>query len=131
MKKTQEGFSIVEVVVALVLMSIILTTLGGLTFTTARQAVVADNAMVRQAATVEMVNRFASMPYAQLTASAGCDSVGGVNNYYRRCATVTPFGSALQVTVVTTPMQRGIPASTVTLVRSSPPTSNPLCTIGC
>src|SRR5690606_18612817 len=52
-----EGCGIVEVVVAMVLLAIIMTTLGGLTFATARQAVVADQAMARQAVALQTVNR--------------------------------------------------------------------------
>lgn len=131
MKSNQEGFSLVEVLVALVLMAIIVTSLGGLTFATARQAVWADNAMTRQAASVEAVNRFTSLPYAQLAASAGCEDVGRPNNLYRRCVTVTPVGNALRVNIETTPLQRGIPASVVTIMRNAPPPPNPLCTTGC
>jgi prepilin-type N-terminal cleavage/methylation domain-containing protein len=125
------GFTIVEVVMAVVLLGIILTTLGGLTFHTARQAVVADNTAARQAASLDMVNRVAAIPYAQLTAGTTCDSTGSVNNWYRRCATVTPAANGMQITVVTTPEQRGVPASSVTVMRSSPPAANPLCTLGC
>jgi prepilin-type N-terminal cleavage/methylation domain-containing protein len=129
--KNQEGFSIMEVLVALIIMSIILTTLGGLTFVTAQQSVRADNSMVRQAASLEMVNRFATMPYNSVAASAGCDTVGTLNNRYERCAVVSASGNALRVNVTTTPLQRGIPASVVSLVRNAPPIQNPLCTSGC
>lgn len=131
MTSNREGFSIVEVLAAVIIMSIILTTLGGLTFITARQAVRADNTMVREAASLELANRFATMPFANLNASAGCDSVGGVNNWYRRCAAVTGTGNVRQIVVTTTPMQRGIPASTVTIVRNAPASGNPLCSPSC
>jgi len=127
----RDGFTIVEVVMAIVLLGIIMTTLGGLTFHTARHAVTADNIAARQAASLDMVNRITALPYAQLTPGVACDSAGGVGNWYRRCATITPIANGMQVTVVTTPEQRGIPASTVTIVRSAPPAQNPLCTLGC
>jgi prepilin-type N-terminal cleavage/methylation domain-containing protein len=131
MKTRQEGFTLVEVVIALVLMAIVLTTLGGLTFATARQAVVADNTMEREAAALEMVNRYAATPYNQLTAGTVCDSAGSENNWYRRCATVSQLGGAKQVVIVTTPEQRGIAPVTVTVIRNAPPAAGPLCTIGC
>jgi prepilin-type N-terminal cleavage/methylation domain-containing protein len=131
MRSRQDGFTLVEVVIALVLMAIILTTLGGLSFTIARQAVNADNTAATQAASLDMVNRLTALPYAQLTAGTTCDSVGSVNNWYRRCATIAPSGNGMRVDVVTTPEQRGIPPVTVTLIRNAPPAQNPLCTLGC
>jgi prepilin-type N-terminal cleavage/methylation domain-containing protein len=134
MKSSQDGFTLIEVVIALVLMAIILTTLGGLSFTVARQAVIADNTAATQAASLDMVNRLAALPYTQLQLQAGtteCDSTGSVNNWYRRCATVAPSGNGMRVDVVTTPEQRGIASVTVTLIRNPPPADNPLCTFGC
>jgi prepilin-type N-terminal cleavage/methylation domain-containing protein len=131
MKSNQDGFSIIEVIIAMVLLAIIMTTLGGLTFATARQAVRADNTMLREAASLEIVNRFATMPYANVAAAAGCDSVGGVNNWYRRCATVQTAAGGLRVNIVTTPLQRNIAATTVTVVRNAPASPSPLCTPSC
>lgn len=131
MKAQQQGFTLVEVVIALVLMAIILTTLGGLTFVTARQAVVADNTMEREAASLEMVNRYAAMPFNQLTVGTACDSAGSTNNWYRRCATVSTLGGARRIVIETTPEQRGIAPSTVTIIRNAPPAASPLCTFGC
>lgn len=131
MKTQQDGFTLVEVVIALVLMAVILTTLGGLTFVTARQAVVADNTMEREAASLEMVNRYASMPFNQLAMGIACDSAGTTNNWYRRCATVTALGSARQIVIQTTPEQRGVAPATVTLIRNPPPAASPLCATSC
>jgi prepilin-type N-terminal cleavage/methylation domain-containing protein len=131
MKKQQDGFTLVEVVIALVLMAVILTTLGGLTFVTARQAVVADNTMEREAASLELVNRYATMPFNQLALGTACDSAGTTNNLYRRCVTVTPLSTARRVVIVTTPEQRGVAPSTVTLVRNPPPSASPLCVSSC
>lgn len=131
MKTQQDGFTLVEVVIALVLMAIILTTLGGLTFVTARQAVVADNSMEREAASLDLVNRYATMPFNDLTTGQVCDSAGSTNNWYRRCATVTPLGTARQVVIETTPEQRDVAASIVTLIRNPPPAASPLCVSSC
>ena len=90
MKAQQQGFTLVEVVIALVLMAIILTTLGGLTFVTARQAVVADNTMEREAASLEMVNRYAAMPFNQLTVGTACDSAGSTISNGRKAPSWLP-----------------------------------------
>lgn len=131
MNSTREGFGIVEVIVSMVLLAVVLTTLAGLTYTTAQQAIVAGNSSTRQAASLGALNRLAALPFAQLGTAVGCDTTGTQNNLYERCVTVTSLaGTARQVDIVTTPLQRGVPASTVRLVRSAPTPPNPLCT-GC
>ena len=132
MNTRQEGFTIAEVIVTMTLLGIILTTLGGLTYTTARQAVVNTDTTTLEAASLETVNRFAALPFANLQAAAGCDTTGTLNNKYRRCVTVNVSGNSAQVQVVTTPLQRTtrVPVATVLFTRVGPPSSNPLC-VGC
>lgn len=125
---SQDGFTIVEVVIAMVLMSIILTTLGGLTFASARQAVVASDVTARESTMLTAVNRMTALPSANLAAAAGCVSTGSTNNFYRRCITVTGKKSYDSVHVTVTPMQRNMPATSVSILRSHPPADNPLCT---
>ena len=119
-----------EVVVAMVLLSILLTALAGLTFSTAKQAVRNTDGTRVQAASLELVNRFSALPYNSLAAAARCDTVGTLNNRFRRCATVTTIGNSAQVEIVTTPLQRSAAAITVRFTRVAPASTNPLC-IGC
>jgi prepilin-type N-terminal cleavage/methylation domain-containing protein len=128
MNPRQDGFTIIEVLVAVVLMSIILVTLGGLTYATASQAIYASDASTSQAASLGMVNRLSTLPFNDLAGAAGCEMVGKGNNQYERCVTVTTTGSLARVQVVTTPQQRKAHPTTVNLVRTRPPTGNPLCT---
>jgi prepilin-type N-terminal cleavage/methylation domain-containing protein len=130
MSSRNAGFTMIEVVVALILLSVILTALAGLTFTTARQAVLNTDQTQAQAASLELVNRLSALPYNNLAGAAGCDVVGTPNNQYRRCVTVTPSGNSAQVEVVTTPLQRKAAPLTVRFNRVAPGATNPLC-IGC
>jgi prepilin-type N-terminal cleavage/methylation domain-containing protein len=127
--KPQDGFTIVEVIVALVMMAVILTSLGGLTYATASQAIFASDATTREAASLETMNRLATLPYADLPSAVGCETIGGKNNQYQRCVTMTTSGSLTRIRIVTTPLQRKASAVTVQLVRTEPPTGNPLCTM--
>lgn len=126
----REGFGLVEVVVAMVLMAIIMTSLGGLTYASARQSIVADNAMARQAVALQTVNRFATMPYANIAASAGCSTQGPANRQFETCVTLAAATNGTRIQIVTTPLQHNVPASTMSLIRAAPVTSNPLC-VGC
>jgi prepilin-type N-terminal cleavage/methylation domain-containing protein len=130
MNTRRDGFSMLEVVLAMVLLSVILTALAGLTFRTAKQAVHNGDGSRVQAASLELVNRFSALPYANLAGAAGCDTVGSLNNKFQRCVTVTTTGNSSQVTVVTTPLQRSASAITVRFNRVAPASTNPLC-IGC
>lgn len=126
----REGFGLVEVVVAMVLMAIIMVSLGGLTYASARQSIVADNAMERQAIALQTVNRFATMPYANIAGSAGCSTVGPVGRQFETCVTLAAATNGMRIQIVTTPLQHNVPASTMSLIRAAPATANPLC-VGC
>jgi prepilin-type N-terminal cleavage/methylation domain-containing protein len=124
----QDGFTIAEVLVAVILMSIVLVSLGGLTYATASQAIYASDASTGQAASLEMVNRLSTLPFNDLAGAAGCETLGSTNNQYERCVTVTTSGALARIEIVTTPKQRSAHPITVNLVRTRPPTGNPLCT---
>ena len=122
----------VEVVVALVLMAVILTMLAGLTYSTARQAIVADNTMAGQAVALQTINRFATMPYGNIAAAAtpACDSVGTANREFETCISLSAGSGTTIIQVTTTPLQHNLPPTTLQIVRSAPPANNPLC-VGC
>lgn len=131
MNARSDGFTIVEVVIAMVLMGIIIMMLGALTYTSAQQTVITADATSRQAASLELVNRFSTLPFDQLAANAACDTVGGTNARFQRCVTVAAGATRSTVDIVTTPLQRAAQPMSVRLVRSGPPTTNALCTTGC
>lgn len=130
MKKTREGLTLVEVVVALVMIAILMTSLSGLMYATARQAVRADNATSRQAIALQTVNRFATMPYANIAGAAGCTNIGPANRQFQSCITLTAGVRSTIVDIVTTPLQNNVPASSMRIIRAAPVVANPLCT-GC
>jgi Tfp pilus assembly protein PilV len=131
MSGRREGFSIMEVIVSIVLVAIILTTLAGLTFATARQAVFAGDVTTREAASLAALNRLATLPFDQLPGAAGCETLGAENNRYSLCVTVSTAGGATTVAVTTTPLQRTGAPTSVQLVRMRPPPDNPFCSPSC
>lgn len=130
MMNNRDGFGLVEVVVAMVMLAIIMTSLAGLTYASARQSIIADNTMARQAVTLQTVNRLATMPYASLATAAGCDTIGTANREFESCVTLSAATNATRITVVTTPLQHDVAASSTQLIRSAPASNNPLC-VGC
>jgi prepilin-type N-terminal cleavage/methylation domain-containing protein len=133
MSGTRDGFSIIEVVVAMVLLGIILTMLAGFTFTTTRSAIQTSDAASREAASLEMMNRLTALPFHMLEAQVGYDTVEiNVRNRYQREVQVTmaPGDRTATVVITTTPLQRNVPATVVRFVRPGPPPSSPLCVSG-
>jgi prepilin-type N-terminal cleavage/methylation domain-containing protein len=135
MKSRQDGFTIIEVVMAMMLLAIVLTSLAGFTFSTARAAVATGDATSRQAASLELVNRLNAMPadsLGVLLATPYVDTFDlGVRNRFERRATLTGNGQVNQVVVQTRAMQRDTTPLVVRFMRQ-PPGANgsPLCVSG-
>lgn len=125
--KVREGVTLVEVIVAMTLLAVALSSLAVATFSASQQSVrVAGSGYMNGIVTQEM-NRLASMPFANLSASIGCTTVSSGTFPHQRCITVTDIsGTEKQVRVVVTPSQRGVRPDTVIVRRSNPPTGNPL-----
>ena len=118
--RSREGFTLVEVITAMVLLSAVLVCLGGLSYHAARQAVNVSNGAGRQAVALDMVNRLMTMHYDSLITSTGrCDTVSATTvQRYSRCYTVTMSGKRADVAVTITPLQKGSYAQTFSLSRA-------------
>jgi prepilin-type N-terminal cleavage/methylation domain-containing protein len=128
--KARDGVSLVEVIVAISLLSIVLTSLAGLSFTAARQTVTVAGGNYRHAVLTQEVNRLTAMPFAGLAAENGnCVNVAGGTFPHRRCITVTPISAVrAQVTVIVQPGVPGVRPDTIVVERTRPPVGNPLST---
>ena len=129
MKTRREGFTIAEVVMSMVMLGIVLTTLAGLVYSTAVQAVKAQDTTTRTAATIEVVNRYTTLPFDSLRSR--CDTTGTGRARYRRCANVTVNSpNQRTVTIGVKALQRDTTTKSVTFIRAFRTSSNPLC-LGC
>jgi hypothetical protein len=127
----------VEVVIAMVLLAIILTTLAGFTFTTARGSIVASDASSRQAASLALVNRLIALPRDTLAVMLATEyrdtfDLGVRNRFERRAALVSSGGAIDTVVIRTRGLQRDTTSTIVRFARQSGsvPTS-PLCVSSC
>lgn len=126
----QRGMSLVEVLVAVVLLSIVLTSLAALTFSVARQGVTMSGTTYRSGAVAEETNRLMVLPYDSLPNAAGCATVTTSAYPYTRCVALASLapkvtGVRLIVRVLTNPAP---PPDTVRFTRSSLPKYNPFNT---
>jgi Tfp pilus assembly protein PilV len=126
-----------EVLVAVVLMAVILTTLAGFTFATARRAITAGDLTTRESIKLAAVNRFAVVPFDTIrdiaTAGGRCETIAqGIRNSYQRCIrpTVAAGNASAVVWVVVRPLQRGLAADSTRFVRMGATRPNPFCTSG-
>lgn len=128
--KQRDGFTLLEVLVAMVLLSIGLTSLAAMTFSTGRQGVNLTNASGREAVTMQELNRFTALPYSALSNHNGCLTMTapGSNLSYNRCVTLTNTATYTTVQIVVTPNKTGTYADTVSFRRVVVTTTNPLFT---
>ena len=131
--RTRAGFSLIEVLVALTMLSIILMSLARVTFQMAASSRTNDIVAKRNAALIEEANKYSAMPYASLASSAAATRTYG-DFTFQRTVTVTPrSGYATQSTVkiLIVPYIAGVLTTakrdSVILYRTNPPGS-PLCT---
>jgi len=124
------GFSLIEILVALTLLSIILMSLARATFQMAATGRTAEIVAKRNAALIEEANKYNAMPYAQL-ASVGATTLTFGDFKFQRTVTRTVTGSRTEIKIVIVPIIAGVLTPTrkdsVFVHRSNPPGS-PLCT---
>lgn len=118
--RARGGFTLIEVLVAMVLLAIVLTMLAAFSLGTATQLVNLSRGDVRQALTQREVNRLAALPYNELPAAAGCRTVTVSNLAHTSCVTITQAIKNRTVQLIVTPQWSGTYADTVVLQRSAP-----------
>jgi prepilin-type N-terminal cleavage/methylation domain-containing protein len=125
--RNRDGVSLVELLVAMVMLAVLMTSVAGLTFEAARRSMVTTGESYRQAAMLEEVDRMTAMPYNGLTVGTICRSVTSGQFPHSRCVTTTSTGLySKRLTVVITPGQRGVRPDTVVFTRARAPLTNPL-----
>jgi len=100
----REGFSLVEIVVAMLLLSITLLALAGLMTQVAAQGRATEITAQRNAALVQSVNYYTALSYTALDpALAGCETVDAGMMPYERCVDSTEAGTTRTVKIKITP----------------------------
>jgi prepilin-type N-terminal cleavage/methylation domain-containing protein len=132
MIRQRKGFSLVEVMVAMTLLSIVLMSLAKIGVSVATRGRV--NALVtkRNAALQIESNKLATMPFDSLanwSTSTTTFTRGGFT--YSRRTTITRISSSrYTIKVVVTPSTSTTRKDSVIFDRTKPPTGSPLC-VGC
>jgi prepilin-type N-terminal cleavage/methylation domain-containing protein len=123
------GFSLVEVLVGLTLLSIALTTVAKLDYNVMRRSVEVGSASYANATLLRQVNRFLSLPYDSISAHAGCITVSTGSQPNTACATVTVVNSSTKQVMIISRLTGTIARpDTVLIFRTTATSSNPLNT---
>ncbi|MEX0892041.1 MAG: hypothetical protein WEB88_07705 [Gemmatimonadota bacterium] len=122
------GIGLVEVILAMTILAIVLTSLAALTFTTAERARHVTDDAYRQAALIQHMNRFMALPYDSIAGRVGCATVSTGNFPHEVCVTGTASAGVTEVQVKVTPTRPGMQPDSVTFERVRMTTSNPLST---
>jgi prepilin-type N-terminal cleavage/methylation domain-containing protein len=124
------GFTLVEVMVSMVLLSVAAVTLGGLLFKAARTAQLTADVVHSTAALSQEINRVDAVPFDSLPAGTTCTTVSTPPFPHTRCTTVNNVSSKVKsVIVVVTPSGNTLlHPDTTTVIRSKPDNGKPLST---
>jgi len=122
------GIGLVEVILAMTILAIVLTSLAALTFTTAERARHVTDDAYRQAALIQHMNRFMALPYDAIAGRAGCTTVSTGNFPHEACVTRTESAGVTTLKIMVTPSRPGMEPDSVMFERVRMTTSNPLST---
>ena len=131
-RRPRRGFSVVEVIVAIVLLGVSLSTLGVLAFTSSRRNVTVANATYREGAMRYMFDRYSAMDYDDLdptTQALDSTITTGPMPHRRRAIFLTTTNpNERQIRLIVTPTNTLIAPETTLVRRFRWATENPLNT---
>ena len=127
--KRRKGFAIVEIIVAMVLLAIAISSLAALLYTISQSGMVATGNAYRNGVLMSAVNTFEGMPYGSLTVGTQSSSVTTGPYPNTRYVTVTePVANVVKnVTVIIAPANPKYKPDTVTFIRTNALTTKVLC----
>lgn len=127
--RQRHGFSVVEIMVAMVLLGIVMMSLGGLASIVARRG--RSNTIVagRTFALQQQTNKILSLPFDSIaTFPTTAKTMAAGDFRYKRLLTITKLDNdRYTIKIVILPQAAGAPSDSLILNRTRPPTSSVLC----
>jgi type II secretory pathway pseudopilin PulG len=122
------GFTIVEILISLVILSFGAVVLGQLMFQGSRASRVRSTATYRTATLTQEVERLGVIPFDSVIVGSSCTTVSAAPFPHSLCTTVTNISTvSRQATVIVTPTGGdALPPDTAVLVRTDPIRAEPL-----
>jgi len=123
------GFTLIEVIVAMILLAIAVSSLTGLTHSVSQSSIKVTGAAYRNGVLMHEVNRLIALPYDSLGVGTTSFSVSSGNYPHSRVVTIAePAEKVKTVKVIITPSNPLYKPDTVKFTRTNPRTSKVLCT---
>jgi hypothetical protein len=128
--RRRNGFVIVEVIVAMVLLAVAVTSLAALMYSVSQSGMVATGSAYRNGVLMNEVNRLEGIPYDSIAVGYATFSVSSAPYPHTRVITVTESvaNKIKAVKVVITPTNVKYRPDTVSFIRTKARTSKALCT---
>ncbi len=122
MNRTRRGVSLIEILISISLLAILLGGIARADFVISRRSYALSGGGGRDGAMLQLVNRFAALPFDSLKAKAGTttDSTAPVP-YTRKIQVDSLSPQRKLVTIIVTPANTLFAADTVLLQRMQPP----------
>lgn len=98
--RPRAGTSIVELMVAVVILGVAGTGIAAMAFHAGKSTDIAERSALRDAALGRIIERVSSTPYAELPSLAGCDDGGDEHFSYLACVRVEQDGPNLREVTV-------------------------------
>ena len=127
--KLRRGFAVIEIMVSMVVMSIGLLGVAGMTVAASRRATVLSVQSNRDGIVLQELNRLAALPYDSIASRVGCASVASTTYPYKRCISVTDITGGAgykRVELIVSPTAAYARADTVYLNRAKGAVKTPL-----
>jgi prepilin-type N-terminal cleavage/methylation domain-containing protein len=128
--RTRKGFALVEVIVAMVLLAVAVSSLAALVYSVSRSGLAATGNAYRNGVLMQEVNRLEGIPYDSVHVGLSTVTVSGGKYPHTRSVNVTEPALNLvkTVTVVIKPANAAFKPDTATFIRTKSRTSKVLCT---
>lgn len=128
--RQRKGIALVEVIVAMVLLAIAVSSLAALMYSVSQQGMVATGNAYRNGILMQEVNRLEGTPYDSIPTGVTSASVSTGTYPHARAVTVTEpvVGVMKSIKVVITPTNKKYRPDTVSFTRTKARTTHVLCT---
>jgi prepilin-type N-terminal cleavage/methylation domain-containing protein len=121
MSRARRGVSLVETLVSISLLGILLGGIARADFLISRRSYALSGGGGRDGAMLQLVNRFAALPFDSLSAKAGTTTVSTAPvPYTQKISVASPSAQRMLVTIIVTPTNTLFSADTVVLQRTLP-----------
>jgi prepilin-type N-terminal cleavage/methylation domain-containing protein len=129
-RRDRKGFVLVEVIVAMVLLAVAVSSLAALVYSVSRSGLAATGNAYRNGVLMQEVNRLETLPYDSVKVGSSSTTVSTQPYPHTRIVTVSePVANVLKaITVVIKPANSAFKPDTVSFTRTKARTSKVLCT---